>query len=186
MTNSPLKIIVAIVALVIIVAGVYFVFFSPKAPTQIPSDGTSFPIASTTPGATAGSPTMSVAGKDGRVVTVNNFVNAPGTVAEPYTQGEYVVADDCANNDGCTKASNGTGFRVVYDERNQSFNVLLLAEPLKDSRKNAQQFLMQSLGIKAASLCSLNATVGTIQAVNGTYAGEELGFNGCPGAVVLP
>lgn len=175
-----------IILLVIIVAVVYGLFFANKAALPSSGDNTSFPIASTSPGTTNGSPTMTIADKDGKALSVNNFVSASGTVAEPYTKGEYVLADDCANNDGCTSAAQATGFRIVYDSRNQSFNVLILSEPLKDSRKAAEQFLIKSLGISQAGLCSLNVTVGTILSVNDTYAGQQLGFNGCPGSVLLP
>lgn len=127
-----------------------------------------------------------VKGKEGVTFSVPEITQAPGTAVEPYEEDEYVIAEYCLINEGCTDAAEGNGFRIVFEKQRQSFDVLLLAEPLGESRAKATQFLAKTLELTPSQVCSLNVSVGTINAVNGFYAGEELGLSGCPGAVQLP
>ncbi len=145
-----------------------------------------FPTVTGSATSTPHAATLALATNTGTSLAVADFVHAQGTVAEPYTQSEYVLADDCADNAGCTKAASSNGFRIVYDQRDDSFNVLILAEPLEVSRAAAEAFLIDELGITRLQLCQLKATVGTVISVNSTFAGEELGFDGCANAVKLP
>lgn len=76
-------------------------------------------------------------------------------------------------------------FNVIYNENNQSFAVALLKEPLVDARYDAQQYMMQTLGISAQDLCKLNVYVGVSVGTNELYSGLPLGFPGCQGALPL-
>jgi hypothetical protein len=76
-------------------------------------------------------------------------------------------------------------FNVIYNENNQSFAVALLKEPLVEARYDAQQYMMQTLGVDAQDLCKLNAYVGVSFGVNELYSGLPLGFPGCQGSLPL-
>lgn len=76
-------------------------------------------------------------------------------------------------------------FNVIYNEANQSFAVALLKEPLATARNNAQQYLLEELGVTLADLCKLNVYVGVTSDVNEFYAGKQLGLQGCAGAAVF-
>jgi hypothetical protein len=85
----------------------------------------------------------------------------------------------------CTAATS-TDYNIGYDGVAKSFTIALLKEPLGNSRKEAEQFLMTTLGITQQQMCSLNYYVGTTYFVNESYDSSNLGFSFCPGAVALP
>ena len=72
-------------------------------------------------------------------------------------------------------------FIITYVARDQSFNIGLFAEPLGETRKAAEQYLIQKLGLSEREMCFLRASVVTPYWVNSFYSGKNLGFSFCPG-----
>ncbi len=79
-----------------------------------------------------------------------------------------------------------TTFGVIFNEADGSFAVGLEAEPLGETRRQAEQYLLSLLGVPEAELCQLNVYVGTTVYVNAFYSGKNLGLSFCPGSVQLP
>lgn len=123
---------------------------------------------------------LAVAGQNGSAVVVHDFTKDPQTKADPNNAGQYYLTGDTDVVAGVTPYS------IFFVEANQSFNITLLKEPIKDIRIQAETELMQRLNITEAQACSLNYYVSVPAQVSEFYAGKNLGLSFCPGAVVLP
>ncbi|MDB5190143.1 MAG: hypothetical protein JWN49_469 [Parcubacteria group bacterium] len=181
--------IVVIVLLLLVVGIVVFRSQSSPQTTGTSTPGTTFPIASTTTGVATGTSTgMTINGQNGTVIATKNFIDNGITIKDVENPGTYLVAGQlgyCLPNIPCTAAANAE-FNILYDSNANQFIIALLTEPLGRARKDAQAFLAKTLGLSNSDLCSLKYYITTTYTVNETYAGDNLGFNGCPGAVVLP
>ena len=80
----------------------------------------------------------------------------------------------------------GTPYVIEFVDSDQSFTVALMREPLSATRRQAESDLMQKLGITTQEMCGLRYVVLVSFDVNEGYAGRNLGFSFCPGAVRLP
>ena len=191
--RSTLLIIAAgvLVVLIILLALYLFGVFTPNVGQQGTNTqpGNQFPTSGTATSTNTG--VMVVKGRgSGVTLAVKDFEHNGQTIQDPHEAGTYTLASNsgyCIEGDNCpTGASATTNFSITYEATDNYFNILLLNEPLGQSRNEAEQFLEGALGISADQLCSLNYSVGTVLSVNATYAGEELGFSNCPGAVAFP
>jgi len=177
---------IVIIGSVIVIALIAFVVWGlfTTAPNTAPNtnlSGTSFPNAgNVAPSLPGGASSISVAAIQQGSISVKDFRNNPNTVKDPYNAGYYDIAG--GSDPGLTNAP----FHIFYDETHQYFGISLLAEPLGQYRKEAEQLLLQELGITQLQMCQLNYAVGVGPDVNEAYAGKNLGFSFCPGATVLP
>jgi len=188
--------IIGIVFALGIIALVIILMQSSPAQTQVPSGTVSLPTAgSITPTRTSnGSGTtvpnkMSLSIVGGGTIVTNDFIHNGETVVDVENPGSYQLAGSlgyCLANGTCPSGSATTDFSVSYSETTQSFNIVLLKEPLGAVRNTAEQFLGSRLGITANDLCRLNYYIGTSYQINSFYSGKNLGFSFCPGATVLP
>ncbi|MBU6321442.1 MAG: hypothetical protein KGI78_01125 [Patescibacteria group bacterium] len=157
----------------------------PAVPVTLPESGASGNGAPGNSGAG-----MSVSGAGG-AVAVSDFLKSPTTAPDAQNAGVYYLAGSSCAPDAmyawCPRgADTGGKFNITYNKNDQSFIVVLLAEPLGAERQVAEQFLEQALGVQATQLCGLDARVETTNSVNEQYAGKNLGFSFCPGATPLP
>ena len=83
-------------------------------------------------------------------------------------------------------ASDNPPYVISYIDSTQYFNIALLQEPIGSVREEAQQYLMQHLGISQDQMCRLNYMVSVPDRVNSQFSSKNLGFSFCPGATVLP
>lgn len=183
------KIILTILVLIVLIGiySVYHIFFTtaPNTPTtQVtnPFGGnttsSNVPTTSPTGGTTGITQTMPISLADGSSIQVADFTKDPETQTTPNIPGHYFI-------------SGGIGtanipYSIFYVTSDQSFTISLLQEPIGQMRQEAEQELMQKLDIDEATMCQLRYTVLVSNDVNATYAGHNLGFSFCPGAVVLP
>jgi hypothetical protein len=180
---------------IILVGGalvVGFVIFREHS-TPNPQGITQFPTASTTnplPSGGSASPTMNLAANDSvGTVAVKDFIHNGVTAADVENQGKYYLAGSpgyCMPDGTCPHGAQAPNYIVTYDAASQSFVVALTSEPIGTARRDATQFMLRALGVTEQDLCRLNYYLGTDIQVNPTYAGRNLGFAGCPGAVKLP
>lgn len=118
---------------------------------------------------------MSVPTQNGSVLVTNDFIHNNSTVEDPSNAGNYYLT-----------GSSTQGFAIGYRTPSQFFTIALEKEPLSQTRKDAENFLLSVLGISQSDLCSLNYYIGTDIQTNSLFAGKNLGFSFCPGATVLP
>jgi hypothetical protein len=139
-------------------------------------------------GAAAGS--FEITGRDGRSITVRNFIENSITIEDPSNDGIYYLAGSsgvCLEDGTCPTAGQEQGFSTVYFTNDQSFAIAIKEEPLGEKRLAVERFLMQTLGISEEDMCALRYVIGTSPYVNETYGAiDNLGFSFCPGAVKLP
>lgn len=196
MTTSKIVVVCVLLAAIAGGIGVYFLVRHsggqhPSTDTQtgtLPSSGS---VSSTTLSTDTVPETKMVVTSRGTnmPVIVNAFLKNGTTVPDVQNPGRYFLAGSvgyCLADGTCPAGAVVDGANVVYDSSQQIFMVALTKEPLADSRSHAEQFLLSTLGITQPELCSLNYYVGTTVGVNEFYAGKNLGFSFCPGAVQLP
>lgn len=76
-------------------------------------------------------------------------------------------------------------FAVNFNERDGSFAIALLEEPLVETRILAEESLQNRLKISESEMCRLSVFVGVPVSINTFYSGTNLGLSFCPDAVRL-
>jgi hypothetical protein len=129
---------------------------------------------------------MLVPAQSGGSIQVKNFLQDKDTVADSINQGQYYVGPHFTQA-GVTDptASDHPPFVIDYDSKNQLFNILLNQEPLNQTRQQAESYLGEKLGITHNDMCRLKYTISAPNYVNSYYAGQNLFFSFCNGAVKL-
>jgi len=180
-----------VILLLIGISVLYFLIPKNLGTSSQPS--TTFPISnSTTTNQPAGSTpkgVMTLATKSSGTIVTLDFIHNGITLEDPENKGNYYLAGNtgyCYANGTCQNVASTTDFAIEYFPQGQAFVIGLSTEPLGQVREEAQAFLMKDLGITEAQMCGLNYSVLTADSVNQQYAGENLGFSFCPGAVQLP
>jgi hypothetical protein len=171
------KIIIGILVAVLLIGGgvmVWSFFFVPAVPSEEPGPIT-LPQAGDTPGgarpATATSTSLTTI--DGRSIPVRDFSNDTDSIQD-------------ANNPQYYRLGSNDAFAVTYISNTDFFIIEIQEEPIGPNRKKAELYLEQKLGISRQSMCVLQYQIVAPWWVNSLYAGQNLGFSFCPGAVKLP
>jgi hypothetical protein len=128
---------------------------------------------------TQGEQGITVSTQGGGSILVKDFKNDAATKPDPNNQGQYYLSG------GLDPTAASTAYSTFFVEANQSFNITLLREPIKDVRIQAETELLQKLGITQEQACALNYYVGVPAEINEIYAGKNLGFSFCNGATSL-
>jgi hypothetical protein len=115
-----------------------------------------------------------------------DFINDPATAKDPINPGYYYLGYHVNEGVPDPTATNNPPYIIEYISATQYFNIGLLSEPIGPVRLEAEQFLMNSLGISESQMCKLNYMISVPESVNSQFAGMNLGFSFCPGATVLP
>ena len=179
--------------------GLFFLFSNPKSdgneiisPTPgLPVAGSNVPVENVSGSfatSTTGKAMMSLSTKSGALVVID-FIHNGETIADVVNPGSYVLAGTlgyCLANGTCPSGYVTSDFSVLYNEKMNFFDIVLLKEPLGTVRFKAEQFLVDRLGITEQQACSLNYSIGAPYWVNTIYSDKNLGFSFCPGATVLP
>ncbi len=128
--------------------------------------------------------TKMVTSSDGGTIFVKDFMHSSETTPDEFNEG--------FNNIGYKMPSPTPAkiinppYNIMYIEKTKYFNITLLQEPIGKARLEAEQYLMNQLGISQADMCRLIYQLSTPYWVNDFYSGQELRFSFCPGAVKLP
>lgn len=133
--------------------------------------------------------TMSLTDQNGNPIVVNDFINNGITIQDMANPGRYLLAGNlgyCLANPEECQAGEARSYNIYFDSEMQSFVMVIIEEPIGEIRHEMEQLLLSTLGITEMQLCSLNYYVGVTSELNEQFAGKNLGFSFCPGAVVLP
>lgn len=114
---------------------------------------------------------------NGAEIVVANFLASAYTKKDPENPGYYTLG---------SQVSNATPYLITYIEATSYFNIVLVQEPLGQSRVQAENYLQNTLRITREQMCSIDYTLSVPNSVNTIYSGTNLGFSFCPGAVTLP
>lgn len=176
--NRTTLIIAGLVALLLIVAGL-FLIFRPSTEVKNPDDSYNpfdGGLGEDTPLPPNGSPIILTL-NDGSTLSVQNFI--PAEQPEWYTEGEQLAI--AGNGDW-----DGPGYAIRYSDQTSTFNIGIMREPIGEKRREAEGVLRSLLGIADSDMCRLNMSVYVFGEVSDTYAGRNLGLSFCPGSVPLP
>lgn len=131
-------------------------------------------------------PDISIPINSGASVQTRDFLKDPRTVADQINPGYYYLGYHTSTGPNDSTATADPPYIIEYIATTHYFNIGLYKEPIGEARKNAESYLTNALGISAQALCTLKYMVSVPERVNATYAGQNLGFSFCPGAVKLP
>ncbi len=146
---------------------------------------TTTPPPSTTSTPTGGNPTIPLATTDGGTVVANDITQDPAA-GKYSSSGYYYLGYHTPDSEATdTAATENPPYLISYIGSSQYFIIELLEEPLADTRTQAEQYLMVHLGVSQTDMCRLKYMVSVPNSVNPIYAGTNLGFSFCPGAVQL-
>lgn len=194
MNIKPILWTVATVILVVLAgSAVYAFFFAPQPGPTSPGGQVTLPgsgpagTATSTPGGGVVD-TLELPANGGGTILVYDFIKNGVTVQDTANADRYLLAgklEYCASNPRC-QAAPAENYLVYYNSGEQSFTIALTEEPLGQARFEVEQFMLKTLGIEKAQLCSVVYYVGVDSYTNEQYAGKNLGFSFCPGATQLP
>lgn len=123
--------------------------------------------------------------KNGATVSARNFINDPQVTEDTSNKGDYFIGYKLDPNSDVS-ASEAAPYIIVYNSSTHFFNISILREPISAVRKEAEQYLMKTLGLDIIGMCALKYAVSVPNRVNALYAGTNLGFSFCHGATFLP
>jgi len=175
------KILLTLIALLIIVITIllYLNSTSDSGP-QFEDEWTTFPEGSgNIPDPQ--SKTFKLKGETG-VIEVRNFFTDPLTRTDPVNEGHYQLGTYI---DPYSPDPSNEPYYIDYIASTQYFNISLLAVPIAESRREAEQFLLTHLDLTEDQLCNINYRVTVPVRISLLYAGQSLGFSFCPGAITL-
>lgn len=176
------KILLILAVILLFVAGGTTIWYFSRTPEVVP---TPTPITFPTSGSsTTGTsvPPMNIKGFDGSIIAVRNFLGDADTSEDPVNPGYYYLGYQTFGE----KAVEVPPYLITYIVETQYFNITLSQEPIGETRKSVENYLLGKLGLTKTQLCALNYTIATPTSLNSTYAGMNLGFSFCPGAIALP
>lgn len=184
--NKNILIGVCIVAIVILAGLIFFTVSKQSATKEAPKTVVeTYPdISARTGTTTLSSDQLLIAGQNGSV-QVKNFLQERTVVSDTVNQGYYYLGNHFPVGTEATTSIPAPAYVITYIETTQYFNIGLFKEPLKESRLEAEEYLMNQLGISKEQMCLLKYMVSVPGFVSQAHAGESLGFSFCPGAVAL-
>ncbi|MES2202858.1 MAG: hypothetical protein V4474_00815 [Patescibacteria group bacterium] len=112
-----------------------------------------------------------------------DILKDPQTKEDSNNKGHYFVGNYI---NPAVNTSPTVPYVIEYIAATDYFNIALMQEPLGSARMQAEQYLMQHLGITQTEMCHLKYMVTTPAWVSTAYANTSLGFSFCPGATKLP
>lgn len=163
----------------------FWVAGSSAKTTSTVAPSTGFPIASSTPQentVAVTTPTL----QGGIPIQATDFINDPTTAKDPINTGYYYLGYHVNEGVPDPTATANPPYIITYISTTHYFNIALLQEPIGPIRLEAEQYLMNRLGIPQSQMCQLDYMVSVPDKVNSQFSGLNLGFSFCPGAVVLP
>jgi hypothetical protein len=130
-------------------------------------------------GTTTTTASFTVTARFGPPIVVHDFRLDLQTATSSTIPGHYFISG------GLDPWETEAPYSTFYVEKDQSFTVTLLQEPLAVTRKTAEANLMAKLNISQVDMCRLRYYISVPNDLNPIYAGKNLGFSFCPGATQL-
>lgn len=183
---KKISIIVLIVCLLIALAWQFLT--RPEVPTDQGNTVNTFPVTGSNVNPSENdiattSKILSVKTVDGGTLKVKNFLDDSETIADPQNKDTYYLGNHFSL-DGSPQEGEPE-YVIAYISTTQYFNIGLFSEPIGASRKHAEEYLLQHLGVTKDQLCTLNYTVSVPYTVNQFLTSRDLRFSFCTGNVPL-
>jgi hypothetical protein len=178
--NKITIIVVCVGTIILVTAGLVFLHKPTAGPVNQNEPTNSFPVGNPT---NTNTDVKTVKTTTGVAVPVKDFINDPSTVVDEVNKGNYYLGNHFSS-DGAPPAQMPP-YVITYIASTQYFSIGLFTEPLGESRKKAEQYLMNQLGITQVQMCTLNYIVSVPNFVNEKYSGTNLKFSFCEESVPL-
>lgn len=115
-------------------------------------------------------------------VIVRNFLNDTSVISDPINPGHFYLGNYV---DPKIDSFATVSYVIEYIAKTQYFNIMLLAEPIAESRLAAEAHLVQQLDVDENTICEIKYMVSVPNRVNSILSGKNLGFSFCEGSVPL-
>jgi hypothetical protein len=119
----------------------------------------------------------------GTEIAVQDFLHDADVVSDAMNQGHYFLGNTFPEI--VNESHPLPPYIVEYFSDTQTFNIVLLQEPIAWAREEMERYLATKLGVSASQMCALKYMVSVPEDVNSAYASMNLGFSICPDAVQL-
>lgn len=187
MNTSRPVLLAVILGGVILLALLAWLVFAPAKKSTPPAGNPTLPTAGSEPGVVGPVSPLSLQTGTGTSIPAKNFLADSATVADPVNTGHYFLGYHYAEEGISDQtATPDPPYTIEYIAKTQYFGIVLLHEPLGKTRREAETYLMQALGVSQDEMCQLKYQISAPNRVSTQYAGVDLRFSFCPGAVVLP
>ncbi len=150
--------------------------------------GGTTPVSVVTSSSTSGTvqgPTIPFTTVGGQTIQAKDFRMSPDYHKDPANEGLYYLGYHYSGGAPDPTASENPPYVVGYVAATQYFNITLLQEPIADTRKQVESYLEDLMGLSQEQMCQLDYTVAVPNSVNQIYAGQDLRFSFCPGAIAI-
>lgn len=176
------KYLIIIIAFILVTTAVWYLFVSQQP--SVSNDGdtptTTFPAGG---GLSTNSATLTIQTISGDNLEIHNFLNDSDIVKDAINDGYYYLGNHFSTNDQ-TPQSNPE-YVIEYIAETNFFAIGLFREPLAQSRRNVEEYLMTKLGLSEEQMCSLNYSMSVPRRVNEHLAGTSFLFSFCDGSYPL-
>lgn len=118
----------------------------------------------------------------GGTIVVRDFLESSATTADPVNPGHYFIGNyvDPTREDAAVPR-----YVIEFIDSTGYFSISLLQEPIGEVRQDAERFLQQQLNLPHEDMCRLKYMISVPNRINQSYAGYDLRFSFCPGAIPL-
>ncbi len=178
MTKKSIILIIGIICLIALLS-VFFYLKKGGEQAQEPSPITDteevFPISES--GRTLAPDEIPVLLKSGGSLPVHDIRSDEGTTKD---EGSFHRLYDFGPKDSVEPR-----FILLYSEMDQGFLMTLLATPLTEVRREAEQEFLKRLQISEREACFLSVSVGVPVSISDTFSGRDLGLSFCPNSIPL-
>lgn len=168
------------VIILLIIAIVFLLQKRNISPAEVPGEfeGSSFTSSSTEVWTPPKSQEIPLSNQTVQPFTVRNFLTDGGVNPDQDNPGYYFLGSSYSDGED-------SPYVITYQQQTNFFNIVLLKEPLKDSRAKAENYLAVVVGLSQDQMCALKYMVSTPQYVSDDYAGKDLKFSFCSGSTPL-
>lgn len=189
--TMPMKriviVIIAVIALLLIALAAFFLLRPEQEPVAPGSP--SFPSGGPAGQGGITGEMLVLPSRSGEPILVKDFLGNGITKQDSINPTHYYLAGKnalCELEPGCYTGAPADDYDIIYIADEEAFLIGLTQEPLGEARRRAEQFLLNALGVTQDELCALDYFLTTDEGVSEQYAGADLAFSFCPGAVALP
>ena len=161
----------------------FFLLRSVNIQEPVPNlgSGTTIPVFPTVPSRAGFGNSISIKTQNGGSMRTKDFLNDSDTVEDSVNEGHYYLGNNFGENN-----TQSPPYVIEFTDTADIFMIGLFQEPIAQSRKKAEQYLMEHLGISQSQMCELQYMVTVPADINEFYSGQNLGFSFCPGSVQIP
>ncbi|MCL5667200.1 MAG: hypothetical protein M1383_05535 [Patescibacteria group bacterium] len=119
-----------------------------------------------------------------------NLNSGQPTMDISTNQGDVEINDVTKNPvfdfNGDMVVKENSNYHILYFSKDQSFLITILAQPVRQSRQQAENAFLTLTGLDAAGACKLKVSLTVPNDVDQNLSGQEWGLSFCPNGKPFP